>query len=163
MARADARVLILGSLPGARSIAEDQYYAHPRNAFWTILQTLTGVSPGASYSARVEGLVAARIALWDVCAEAVRPGSLDADIAVPSVRPNDIKGFLRAHPGVALIALNGGTASRLFRRLVSPSLTGAAALVRTVSLPSTSPAHAARSLAEKRATWCEAIRPILLP
>jgi hypothetical protein len=73
----DARVLILGTLPGAASIAQGAYYAHPRNAFWRIMTEITGADPALPYDERLRCLVRARVAVWDVCAHAVRPGSLD--------------------------------------------------------------------------------------
>ena len=125
------------------------------------MEALTGMSATASYQARTEALVAARIALWDVCAQAVRPGSLDANIAVPSVQANDLNTFLRAHPNVSLIGLNGETAHRLYRKLVKPLLVSPFGSINAVCLPSTSPAHASRSLDEKRRVWCATLRPAL--
>ena len=73
VARSDAIVLVLGSLPSSRSIAEQQYYAHPRNAFWPIMKSILGVD--GSYEERCGQLIAHRIALWDVLASSVRPCS----------------------------------------------------------------------------------------
>ncbi len=87
VARHDARLLILGSLPGQRSLQAAQYYAHPQNAFWRIMQEVTGA--GGTYEQRCERLIANGIALWDVLAESVRPGSMDADIQMPSAEAND--------------------------------------------------------------------------
>lgn len=158
-------MLVLGSLPGAASLAAGQYYAHPRNAFWNIMGELVGAAPSLPYQARCARLVAAGIALWDVCAAARRPGSLDAAIDLASVRPNDFAGLLARHPGIGLIAFNGATAARLWRRLVQPALPGAAARLPQVVLPSTSPAHAGRSFESKREAWraalaCRGVRPL---
>ena len=73
---AGARLLVLGSMPGAASLAARQYYAHPRNAFWPILAAWCGVAVDAPYTARVDALARAGIALWDVAQSAIRPGSL---------------------------------------------------------------------------------------
>ena len=148
--RADARVLVLGSLPGVRSIEAGQYYAHPRNAFWPIMATLFGFDPGLSYRQRIRALLDRRVALWDVLGESRRPGRLDSAIDTASARPNDLAGFLAEHPSLALVAFNGRRAEALFRRLVLPGLDAAPP---AVLLPSTSPAHAAMDRATKLAHW----------
>ena len=157
VARADARVLILGTLPGARSLSCGEYYAQPGNAFWRIMAELAGAAPSLSYTERLQHLVSARLALWDVCASASRQGSLDAAIAAASVVPNDIGGFLQAHPDVRLICFNGAKADDLFRRLVLPRLLPEARTIRCLRLPSTSPAHAAMPFSKKLEAW----RPVI--
>ncbi|MBA3773931.1 MAG: DNA-deoxyinosine glycosylase [Ramlibacter sp.] len=152
IADANARVLILGTLPGQMSLQLGQYYAQPRNVFWKIMGVLVGAGPELAYEERVERLKRRGIALWDVCAEAHRPGSLDTSIAGASVVSNDIGGFLRTHPEVRLLCFNGAKAEALYRRLVLPALPGDLN-VRYLGLPSTSPAHAAMRLSEKRDRW----------
>ena len=154
VAREDARVLILGSLPGEQSLRQGQYYAHKANRFWWILGELIGASSGLPYEKRLERLIAHRIALWDVCGAAIRPGSLDADIQPPSVVANDFAGFLAGHRGVRLICFNGGTAATLFRRYVPVKLV---APIRCEQLPSTSPAHASMRPEQKLAVWRAAL------
>ncbi|MFO1409797.1 MAG: DNA-deoxyinosine glycosylase [Steroidobacteraceae bacterium] len=163
VARRDARLLILGSMPGAASLAAGEYYAHPRNAFWTIVGGLGGAAADARYARRTAALRATRIALWDVIASCRRRGSLDAAIERGSVRVNDFAGFLARHPRIACVAFNGGTAEALFRRHVLPRLAaaGTARPLRLLRLPSTSPAHAGLTLARKRAAWHRALRAAL--
>lgn len=153
----DARVLVLGTLPGAASLAASQYYAHPRNAFWPIMGDLTGASVALSYNERVRRLIDGRVALWDVCASARRSGSLDAAIRTDSVVPNDIGGLLRRHPDVGLICFNGVTARELFQRLVLRDLVPTARDVPRLTLPSTSAAHAGMSFAKKLDAWRRAL------
>ncbi len=149
VARNDAEVLILGSLPSRRSLQAHEYYAHPRNAFWNIMQALTGAS--GSYAARCAALVANRIALWDVLAESVRPGSLDADIALDTARANDFNGFFSQHRQICRVYFNGRKAEQMFRRFVL--LDNAVAPLAFATLPSTSPAHAAMPFEEKLRRW----------
>ncbi len=153
IARRDARVLVLGTLPGQESLRRRQYYAQPRNAFWTIMGALCGAGPELPYRARTRRLAASGIALWDVCATAVRAGSLDAAIVAGSVVVNDFAAFLARHPGVRLVCFNGRTAAALYRHHVLPALGPAARALPTLELPSTSPAHAAVPLAAKLARW----------
>lgn len=149
IARGDARILILGSLPSQRSLEMSEYYAHPRNAFWRIMGELVGAE--GEYSARCKALMDAGIAVWDVLHSSVRPGSLDADIRMETARPNDFAGFFERHPDVRRVGLNGRKAEDIFRRQVLPDLD--AASPELVSLPSTSPAHAAMSFANKLEIW----------
>ena len=155
---AQARVLILGSMPGQASLAAGQYYAHPRNAFWPIMGALVGAGPELPYPQRIQRLQAAGIALWDVLAECERPGSLDADIVAASVRANDFAALLPKLPALRAIAFNGSAAEQAFLRHVLPALPSLQ--VDLLRLPSTSPAHAARSLAQKQSAW-QAILPFL--
>jgi double-stranded uracil-DNA glycosylase len=161
IARRDAQVLILGSLPGRESLARRQYYAHPRNAFWPIMAELCGASPAQSYAERGLRLRRHHVAVWDVCRAAHRPGSLDAAIHPATVVPNDFAAFLRAHRHIALICFNGGKAAELFRRRVLPALPAEFQDLPRVTLPSTSPTHAARSQAVKLARWAEALQPVI--
>ena len=153
IARPDARVLILGSLPGARSIAEQQYYAHPQNAFWHIMRELFGIE--GDYGSRCEQLARQRIALWDVLRSSVRPGSLDSAIQLDSAVTNDFTTFFMEHPRVRLIAFNGRKAEQLFVRNVGDTV--ADTQIPRVSLPSTSPAYAAMPFSGKLAAWRAAL------
>lgn len=153
IAGADARVLILGTLPGAVSLAAGQYYAHSGNAFWPIMGELVGAVLTLPYEERVRRLVERRLALWDVCASAKRPGSLDAAIQSASVLPNDMAGFLLSHADVGLICFNGAKASELFRQRVLPELTALTRAIRQVTLPSTSPANRMMPFAKKLEAW----------
>lgn len=143
-------MLILGSLPSVTSLGQQQYYAHPRNAFWRIIEILFANGAILSYPARVALLQEQRIALWDVIASAQREGSLDSQIDASSVVPNDIVGLLSAYPSIQTIYCNGGMATTLFQRHIAPDLS---VPVRMVSLPSTSPANARMSFETKLARW----------
>lgn len=151
----DPRVLVLGSMPGDASLRAGEYYAHPRNLFWRIVGDVLGVDADAPYNERIAALIESGIALWDVAAACVRPGSLDSRIVRDSVTANDIPGLLRAHPRIGRICFNGAAAEALFRRLVDPILSATTGLQRIerIRLPSTSPANASIPLTRKLDAW----------
>ena len=146
-----ARVLILGSMPGARSLSEQRYYAHPYNAFWPIMGHLVGAHPELPYRQRIARLRASKIALWDVLGDCDRPGSLDAAIDPRTAIANDFAAFFARYPNIKQVFFNGATAALWFKRRVRGTL--AADAPSAIQLPSTSPAYAKRSLDEKLAAW----------
>lgn len=159
IAAPDARVLILGSLPGQVSLLHRQYYAQAHNAFWPIMEKLLGIPADSAYAERTSRLAGHGVALWDVCASAHRPGSLDAAISFSSVAANDFAAFLASYPQIGLICFNGAKAAELYRRIVFPGLPPALQKIPSVILPSTSPAHAAMPFREKLRRWSEALLP----
>ncbi|WP_036307444.1 DNA-deoxyinosine glycosylase [Methylophilus sp. 5] len=148
VAHPDARILILGTLPGVASIKQQQYYAHPQNAFWRIMQQLFNIPAHAPYAARCQSALEHRLAIWDVCHAAQRIGSLDSSIQGHSIIANDINHLLDTCPHIALIAFNGQAAAQLFKKHIQ--LTHA---VPAVTLPSTSPANARLSFDQKLLQW----------
>jgi hypoxanthine-DNA glycosylase len=152
ISRPDAETLILGSMPGRESLARQQYYAHPRNAFWPVMSTLLEL-PESSYTERSRLLQENRIAVWDVLMACVREGSLDANIEPESIVANDFAAFYARHPAIARVFFNGAKSESVYRRQVLPGLAGAAADLPLLRLPSTSPAHAAMSLGQKTRAW----------
>lgn len=153
----DARVLILGSLPGRRSLEERCYYAQPRNAFWDIMGALCGAGRELAYEQRLARLRAAGIALWDVLAAGQRPGSLDSAIVPATIVANDLNGFLCRHARIRLVCFNGVKAAELYRRTVLPTLDRAHAGLRYHTLPSSSPANATVRYPEKLRRWAQAL------
>lgn len=146
-----ADIVILGNMPGVVSLNQHRYYAHPRNAFWPIMAALFGFDAAAPYDERVRRLTDAGVAVWDVLAACRRPGSLDAAVEPASMVANDFDGFFTAHPGIERVYFNGAAAAKNYQRLVRTSHS-----VRTVLLPSTSPAHTA-PFATKLAAWRQII------
>ncbi len=142
----DARVLVVGSMPGVASLNARQYYAHPRNAFWPIIFGLWGLEPPDDYDARLRFLTGRGIALWDVAHTCQREGSLDA--AMRAVEPNDFAMLFAAAPGIAHVFCNGTAAHVLYRRLVQPSYPH----ITVTRLPSTSPALTI-PIPQKLAAW----------
>jgi TDG/mug DNA glycosylase family protein len=163
VASSSATLLILGSMPGVKSLQEQQYYAHPRNTFWRIMGELFDFKPGeldsesgklksnTNYQSRLALLQEHGIALWDVAHQCIRPGSLDSEIDRHSVIPNKIPALLATCPHIQTICFNGQTAAKMFKQhfpdlLKNPEL-------RFVTLPSTSPAHASLTFIDKLNAW----------
>ncbi len=142
--------MILGSLPSVASVGQQQYYAHPQNAFWRIIEALFTQGQTLNYAQRIALLKQHRIALWDVIASAKREGSLDSAIEAASVVPNDIVGLLNIFPSIHGIYLNGASATTLFKRHIAKQLPRR---IHIVTLPSTSPANARMRFEEKLAQW----------
>jgi double-stranded uracil-DNA glycosylase len=153
IAAADARVLVLGTMPSIASLAKRQYYGHPQNAFWPIMGRLFGAGPELPYDERKRVLCAQGVAVWDVLRKCLREGSLDSAIEVDSEAPNDFPSFLHSHPGIQCIFFNGQKAESAFRRHALPLVAKLDRPFSFARLPSTSPAHAGRSFAQKLAAW----------
>lgn len=147
-----AHTLILGSMPGAASLAAGEYYAHPRNAFWPIVCEVLGIAPSLPYPERASQLAARGFALWDVLGACRRKGSLDADIETDSIEVNDFPTFFAAHPAIARVFFNGAAAEACFRRHVATAVPRPLHYRR---LPSTSPANASWSADAKLDAWRE--------
>jgi hypoxanthine-DNA glycosylase len=157
--RPGARVLILGSMPGAASLLAQQYYAHPHNQFWPIIEQIFGIARTLPYPARLRALGLQHVALWDVLESCVRPGSLDAAIEHATAVPNALTALLRDHPGITRLCCNGATAYRAVRRYFGAEFERDFPRLEYLRLPSTSPAHAGMRLADKAAAWREALSP----
>jgi len=147
VARPDARLFLLGSLPGDASLAAGRYYAHPTNQFWRLLGTaISEKLASLDYEARLALLAQRRIGLWDVIASASRSGSLDQ--AIREAQHNRVVHLLRDFPQLRAIAFNGSTAARIGRHLIGTP----PAHVALVDLPSSSAANT-RAFDEKAAAW----------
>ncbi|MDQ2638133.1 MAG: DNA-deoxyinosine glycosylase [Actinomycetota bacterium] len=147
---AGAHTLILGNMPSAMSLAAQQYYGNPRNAFWRITGEIFGFGADDPYPARVAALTAQRVAVWDVLRSCRRVGSLDAAVEPASMVPNDFGKLFSDYPDIGQVLFNGAAAERNYHRLVG------AVSVRYHRLPSTSPAHTMRYV-DKLAAWREGI------
>lgn len=145
--REDTQLLVLGSLPGAASLAAGRYYAHPRNLFWRLIGAAIGreLEPLA-YEARLAALLDAKVGLWDTVASAERPGSLDADIRLHEA--SDLAALVAGLPALRAIAFNGATAAKIGRKEL-----GEARGLTLIDLPSSSPAYASLSFERKLAAW----------
>ena len=146
VARADTRLLVLGSLPGAVSLARGQYYAHPRNQFWRLIgDVIERDLAGLDYDTRLAALRDAGIGLWDTVAAATRRGSLDADIRLHAA--SDLAALVATLPELKAIGFNGGTSARIGRRRL-----GDRPGIALIDLPSSSPAFTI-PFERKREAW----------
>jgi double-stranded uracil-DNA glycosylase len=150
---ADARLLVLGSMPGKESLRQSQYYALPQNVFWKIMGDLAGAQPALPYEERLAILKSSGIALWDVLASCERKSSLDSHIRNECA--NDFASFFARHPHITQVLFNGSKAEQCFRKFVQ----GRQALppLKFCRLPSTSPAHAGMRYEDKLRAWRAAI------
>jgi TDG/mug DNA glycosylase family protein len=142
----DTRLLVLGSLPGEKSLEAQRYYAHPQNRFWHLTGKVIGIElESLDYDDRLEALLAAKVGLWDTVASARRTGSLDASIR--EAEHNPLAELAASLPELRAVGFNGKTSARIgMPQLAHTSLA-------LVPLPSSSPAHASMRLAEKEKLW----------
>lgn len=156
--QSNATILILGSMPGQASLDCDQYYGHPRNQFWPLLQQLFGIDASLDYPNRCQQALQVGVALWDVIGHCQRAGSLDSAIVGSSVRFNPLLELCQQLPDLQQIWLNGGKAAQSFRQYQRQQSTSWQDSTITVhELPSTSPAHASLTFAEKLGLWRQAL------
>ena len=148
----DPKILILGSMPGVKSLEAQQYYAHPRNGFWPIMAELFAVTWHESYPERVKQLQQLPLVLWDVLGSCDRQGSLDADIRADQLEVNAIDRLLQQHANISHIAFNGATAEKYFCQRVAKQVPNIERL-KLRRLPSTSPANAGMTRQQKLDAW----------
>jgi len=147
----DTRILILGSFPGAASLAAQQYYAHPRNQFWKLVGALVDEDLYAlPYADRLPRLRAHRFGLWDVLAACEREGSLDSAIRNPAA--NDFERLRHLCPVLETVGFNGQASGKFAPQFAAQGY-------RTVVLPSSSPAHMALTFEQKLAVWRQLVMP----
>lgn len=150
----NCRILILGSMPGIRSLAEQEYYAHPQNRFWRLLAALCGEKIDfTDYAAKKALLLSHHIALWDTLCYCERDGSLDQ--AICAEVPNNIPGLLADYPGIQTVICNGGKAGSVFKKHFAKSIPKH---VKVYYLHSTSPANARMNLQGLLEEWQSIIR-----
>lgn len=147
--------LILGTMPGEKSLEANEYYAHPQNQFWKFMGDIYGAEQSLPYTQRIEILKKQNIAVWDVLQTCIRKGSMDSDIKNPIV--NDFANFYNKNPTIALVVFNSLVAEKLYKRLVLHTLTQQIEYRR---VPSPSPANARLNYADKLALWKETLLQI---
>ncbi len=141
-------ILILGSLPGEKSLVMHEYYAHPNNKFWRIIAAITDSQTPVKYGDKLSLLIENKIGVWDVVREAKRVGSLDTNI-VDEV-PNDIDDFISRHKNLKVVGFNGTKSMKLFDKYFKRQ-----AQIKYIQLPSSSPANARITFDEICEKWRE--------
>lgn len=153
VSNSDAKVLIVGSMPGGESLRLQQYYAHPRNAFWYIITQLLNSNNDMEYEQKIALLKKANIALWDVLMSCEREGSLDTSIRNASIVINDFAEFYATHPKIKALYFNGAKAEQEYKKRVIPILAPHLQYIPSYRLPSSSPAMARLTKEEKHKHW----------
>ena len=148
-----ATILILGSMPGIKSLQANQYYAHPRNLFWPFMSELLDFKLPLGYDERILKLKENNIALWDVLQHCHRDGSLDSNIDKETMVPNDFSDFLKRHRSIKKIFFNGKKSEEVFRRYVLEDIQAEFPDISYTGLPSTSPANASIKREIKLKLW----------
>ncbi len=157
----NARLLVLGTLPGEVSLQLQQYYGHARNQFWPIIAQVCGAELPTSYAERLDMVRRSHVALWDVLHNAERNGTA-LDSAIKNECANDFASFFREYPLIRSVAFNGGNARKFFKRHVQNRQDIPVDLKFFDTLPSTSPAFA-RTPALKAAEWSEILSGVPQP
>jgi double-stranded uracil-DNA glycosylase len=149
----NANVLILGSMPSEASLLRQQYYGHPRNAFWPIMSVLFGSGPELCYQRRKEILMENGIAVWDVLQSCNRLGSSDSNIKLATIRTNDFASFFAEYKCIKRVFFNGRMAEKLYQKRILPALNNCFSNLEYQCLPSTSPAYASLNFEQKLEAW----------
>jgi hypoxanthine-DNA glycosylase len=153
IAHKDAKVLILGSMPGEASLDKDQYYAHPQNKFWYIMSEMLDIDSTLSYKEKQQAFKKAGIAVWDVLKSCKREGSLDSSIQDSSVITNDFELFYSTYSNIKHVFFNGAKAEKEYKKHVIPKIAHKHDQIEYYRLPSTSPAMAMLTKEQKLAEW----------
>tara|TARA_R110002111_G_scaffold27807_4_gene59635 strand:+ start:149 stop:661 length:513 start_codon:yes stop_codon:yes gene_type:complete len=144
--------IILGSMPSIKSLEQQQYYAHPRNAFWPIMAELFNFDTASSYQQRCTALKQHHIVVWDVVKSGQREGSLDQNIHSSDLTLNDFDNLFTTYPTITKVFFNGAKSESLFKSVL-PILSSEFQTLSMQRLPSTSPAHAAMTFEQKLRAW----------
>mgnify|MGYP000108315334 FL=1 len=158
-----SKVLILGSVPSEMSLLKQQYYGHPRNAFWPIMLAVLNIPTAVDkipYSQRQKLLLKNNIAVWDVLQSCHRQGSLDTAIKMDSIKVNDFLHFFSNHTKIETICFNGAKSETVYNKHVLPHIKNEFGHLHYIKLPSTSPAHAAMTLQQKATIWSNCLKGV---
>ncbi|MBK6731397.1 MAG: DNA-deoxyinosine glycosylase [Bacteroidetes bacterium] len=146
ISNSDTSILILGTMPGDKSLEQEEYYAHPTNRFWKIISTITNNELPHSYLEKKELLLKTKIGVWDVAHKVNRKGSLDSEIK--DEEPNDLDNFISQHKNLKVIGFNGNKAQVIFDKYFERK-----SGIKYISLPSTSPANTGINLENICEQW----------
>ena len=151
----DSKILILGTMPGEKSLELQEYYGNRGNQFWRLLFTLFNEGMTQDYNLKLDLLQRHRIAVWDVLEGCEREGSLDSNIKREV--PNDLIGFYERYPNISHVFFSSKNAAAYYDRYI-----GRTQGIAYETLPSPSGANATRSFAEKLAEWKQKILSALV-
>lgn len=154
-------MLILGSMPSVVSLDRQEYYGKTQNAFWRIMGKLFGAGPDLAYADRVARLTEQGVAVWDVLATCVRPGSLDSAIDMSSAEANDIPALLQQYPAIRHVFFNGKKSEKIYHKQVLTQEPGLRSDIVYQGLPSTSPAMAMLNFEAKLQQWQQVADAVL--
>jgi TDG/mug DNA glycosylase family protein len=160
IAATNAKILILGSVPGIASLEKQEYYGHPHNSFWNIIAQFADCPPLLTYEQKKAVLIENEIALWDVLKHCQREGSLDSSIESQSIVINDFELFFKEHPDIRFVLFNGTKAEKEYKKRVIPLIGPQFDHLTYYRLPSTSPAMAQLSKQEKLQKWLAVMNKI---
>lgn len=146
----NTEILILGTLPGEKSLELAEYYGHPRNRFWKIVATITNDNLPITYEDKKQLLIKHNIGVWDVAHKAIRKGSLDS--AIESEEPNDLNTFISEHRNLKVIGFNGLKSKSLYDKYFNQKTD-----IKYITLPSSSPANAGISFEQICKAWAQLI------
>jgi len=148
-----ARILLLGTMPGAASLYQNQYYGHPQNKFWKFMELIFGISRSLPYTQRTKLLTQKGIVLWDVIHQCSRKGSLDSAIKDDSIKLNNFPYLFQQYPQLEAIFFNGQNAANYYKKLVLPNINQNYSDLPRLILPSTSPANARTPWQDQLEKW----------
>ncbi|MBW7674943.1 DNA-deoxyinosine glycosylase [Chryseobacterium chendengshani] len=141
----NSKILILGSIPGVKSLEKQQYYGHPQNKFWKIIFELFHEEFTEDYIERIAVLKKYHLALWDTIDSCERKGSLDSEIK--NEEANQIAELLEEYPNIQAIFCNGGKSYKNLQKILGKNFK-----IPMYLLPSTSPLHTV-SFEKKLEEW----------
>ena len=156
IAAKDAKILILGTMPGIKSLEAQQYYAHPQNQFWKLMGDLVGAGRDLPYKERLKILKEKKIAVWDVFQCCIRPGSRDSAISDEVV--SDFPTFFKKHPHITHVFFDSSKAEHAYNKIVMPQV--AHLNLEYVRVPSPSPAHAVMKYEAKFKEWKKILKAL---
>ena len=152
-----AQILILGSMPGSISLEKNEYYAHPRNLFWKIIESTFDIPLELTYGKRIDRLIYNKLALWDVLQHCQRKGSLDSNIMTTSEEANNFLAFFEHYNHIKRICFNGTKAFNAFKKHILKNNPSVSDQYQLITLPSTSPANASIPTSIKYEKWKDAL------
>lgn len=135
-----SEVLLLGTLPGNKSLQLNFYYADPRNYFWKFFSKYTGHPKPHNMNEVSKILKETKVALWDMYDFGIRKNKQDKETSRDSdIKQeiwNNIPSLLTDYPNIKRIGIMGGDPYEEFQKSYP--------FINAVRLPSTSSSNGAQ-------------------